>query len=148
MGLRRKSRELALQFFYGHDFQDRSCAELAVAGEVEEFIVSFDTGKKTLPYAKRIITGLCTHVDEIDRLLVRHAHNWRIERMSVVDRNVLRIAAWEMLYNDEVPAQVAINEALEIAKRFSSSDSVAFINGILDALQIGLSGPADQSSSP
>ena len=148
MGLRRKSRELALQFFYGHDFQARSCEKQSVAAEVEEFVLCFATGKKTLPYAKQIIAGLCSHVDEIDRLLVRHAHNWRIERMSVVDRNVLRIAAWEILYNDDVPARVAINEALEIAKRYSSSDSVAFINGILDALQMGLSGLADQPSSP
>jgi len=139
MGLRRKSRELALQFFYGHDFQARSCDEQAVAAEVEEFVLCFATGEKTLPYAKKIIAGLCLQVDEIDRLLVRHAHNWRIERMSVVDRNLLRIAAWEMLYNEDVPAQVAINEALEIAKRYSSSDSVAFINGILDALQDGIS---------
>jgi N utilization substance protein B len=151
MGLRRKSRELALQFFYGHDFQARSCDGPAVAAELEKFIVNFDTGKKTLPYAEQIISGLCARVSEIDPLLARYAHNWRIERMSVVDRNVLRIAAWEMLYNDDVPAQVAINEALEIAKRYSTSDAVAFINGILDALQVGISengGLVDQSSSP
>jgi N utilization substance protein B len=135
MGLRRKSRELALQFFYGHDFQGRSCDEQAVAAELDEFIASFDTGKKTLPYAKQIVAGLCAHEKEIDGLLARHARNWRLERMTVVDRNVLRIAAYEMLYSEEIPAQVAINEALEIAKRYSTTDSVAFINGILDALQ-------------
>ncbi|HHD63807.1 MAG TPA: transcription antitermination protein NusB, partial [Desulfobulbaceae bacterium] len=108
MGLRRKSRELALQFFYGHDLQARSCDGPAVATELEKFIMSFDTGKKTLPYAEQIISGLCAHVKEIDPLLARYAHNWRIERMSLVDRNILRIAAWEMLCNDDVPAQVAI----------------------------------------
>lgn len=138
MGLRRKSRELALQFFYGHDFQARSCDEQALTGELEEFVASFDTGKKTLPYARQIIVGLCLHLKEIDDLLVKYAQNWRLERMAVVDRNVLRIAAYEMLYSDDVPAQVAINEALEIAKRYSTSDAVAFINGILDALQASI----------
>ena len=135
MGLRRKSRELALQFFYGHDFQVRSCDAQAVAMELEEFIANFETKEKTVPYATQIIEGLCAHIQEIDELLVKHAQNWRIERMSVVDRNVLRIAAYEMLYSDDVPAQVAINEALEIAKRYSTPDAVSFVNGILDALQ-------------
>ncbi len=136
MGLRRKSRELALQFFYGHDFQGRSCDKDALKKELAEFTANFDTGKKTLPYTEQIINGLCSHLEDVDNHLAGHAHNWRVERMSVVDRNLLRIATWEMLYNDEVPVQVAINEALEIAKRYSSPDAVAFINGILDALQI------------
>lgn len=139
MGLRRKSRELALQFLYGHDFQGRSGDEQAVMDELDEFAASFDTGEKTFPYARQVIIGLCEHLPEIDGLLATHAKNWRLERMTVVDRNVLRIAAYEMLYSDDVPVQVAINEALEIAKRYSTSDAVAFINGILDALQAGSS---------
>ncbi|HEB70979.1 MAG TPA: transcription antitermination factor NusB [Desulfobulbus sp.] len=135
MGLRRKSRELALQFLYGHDFQGRSSDEQAVIAELDEFVASFDSGEKALPYARQVILGLCAHLPELDRLLATHAKNWRLERMTVVDRNVLRIAAYEMLYSDDVPAQVAINEALEVAKRYSTSDAVAFINGILDALQ-------------
>jgi N utilization substance protein B len=138
MGLRRKSRELALQFFFGHDFQDQTCDKKALRQELELFTTNFDTGKKSLPYAEEIITGLCAHWDEVDELLSRHAHNWRMERMAAVDRNLLRIAAWEMLYNDEVPLQVAINEALEIAKRYSSPDAVGFINGILDSLHAGM----------
>ncbi len=137
MGLRRKSRELALQFFYGHDFQGRSCDKEALQEELAEFTAHFDTGKKTRPYAEQIINGLCSHLEDVDNHLAGHAHNWRIERMSVVDRNLLRIATWEILYNDDVPAQVAINEALEIAKCYSSPDAVAFINGILDGLQTG-----------
>ncbi len=138
MGLRRKSRELALQFLFGHDFQGRSCDEDDLRKELEQFTTHFDTGKKSLPYAETIIRGLCGHWQEIDQLLAKHAHNWRMERMATVDRNVLRIAAWEMLYNDDVPLQVAINEALEIAKRYSNPDAVAFINGILDSLHAGL----------
>ena len=138
MGLRRKSRELALQFFFGHDFQGRSCEQGDLQQELELFTTHFDTGKKSLAYAEEIIRGVCGHWDELDELLARHAHNWRMERMAAVDRNVLRIAAWEMLYNEEVPPQVAINEALEIAKRYSNADAVAFINGILDSLHAGL----------
>jgi N utilization substance protein B len=138
MGLRRKSRELALQFFFGHDFQGHACDRESLRHELDLFTINFDTGKKSLPYAEEIITGLCAHWDEVDELLSRHAHNWRMERMAAVDRNLLRIAAWEMLYNDEVPLQVAINEALEIAKRYSSPDAVGFINGILDSLHAGM----------
>lgn len=143
MGLRRKSRELALQFFFGHDFQGKDCDADALRSELALFTTYFDTGKKSLPYAEAIILGLCEHWNEIDELLQRHAHNWRIERMAAVDRNLLRIAAWEMLYNDEVPPQVAINEALEIAKRYSTPDAVGFINGILDSLHASIKGEAD-----
>lgn len=136
MGLRRKSRELALQFFFGHDFQGHSCEAAALKDEFSGFVAHFDTGKKTLPYAEKIIFGLCAHFQDIDELLTLHAHNWRLERMSTVDRNILRIAVWEMLYNEDVPVQVAINEALEMAKRYSSPDAVGFINGILDALHV------------
>jgi len=137
MGLRRKSRELALQFFYGHDFQNRPGDPQAVAAELEEFVENFDTGDKSLPYARQLIVGLSAHLERIDTLLEAHARNWRLERMSLVDRNILRIAAYEKLYCEDVPSQVAINEALEVAKRYSAPDAVAFINGILDALQQG-----------
>jgi len=88
-----------------------------------------------MPYSRVLIEGICQHLDEIDTLLAEHSHNWRVERMSSVDRNILRIAVFEMRYSGEVPAQVVINEALEIAKHYSINDSVAFINGILDAVQ-------------
>lgn len=138
MGLRRKSRELALQFFFSHDFQERGAAE-SLADELDLFCASFEVGQKAMPYGRALIEGIHQHLDEIDVLLAEHSHNWRVERMSSVDRNILRIAMFEMLYGGEVPAQVVINEALEIAKRYSISDSVAFINGILDAVQVARS---------
>jgi len=95
-------------------------------------------GEKSLEYGKQLITGICTNLEAIDTLLSAHSHNWRVERMSLVDRNILRIAVYEMQYCDQAPAQVAINEALEIAKRYSIGESVAFINGILDAVQAAL----------
>lgn len=138
MGLRRKSRELALQFLFSHDFQDLSNAPELVKLELQQFSDSFDTDNKALPYGEELINGICIHLEDIDVLLTSHSHNWRLERMSLVDRNILRIAAYEMLYSVDAPAQVAINEALEIAKRYSIAESVSFINGILDAVQLAL----------
>ena len=135
MGLRRKSREIALQFFFAHDFQERSCEAEALQKELDEFCASFDAGKKALPYARLLIEGICIHMQEIERSLSSHSHNWRVERMSLVDKNILRIAAFEMQHIADAPARVAINEALEIAKRYAEPDSVGFINGILDAMQ-------------
>ena len=135
MGLRRKSRELALQFFFSHDFLERGAVKESLAEEIDLFCASFEVGQKAMPYGRALIEGINQHLSEIDSLLAEHSHNWRVERMSSVDRNILRIAVYEMLYGAEVPAQVVINEALEIAKRYSISDSVAFINGILDAVQ-------------
>ncbi|GBE12125.1 hypothetical protein BMS3Bbin14_00672 [bacterium BMS3Bbin14] len=135
MGLRRKSREIALQFLFGHDFQQRSGDLESIEMELAEFGANFDAGRKALPYVQQLVRGICGHLDEINALLAGHSHNWRLERMSLVDRNILRIAVFEMRYCDDVPARVAINEALEIAKRYSIADSVSFINGILDAVQ-------------
>ena len=135
MGLRRKSREIALQFLFAHDFQKNPGSRDAVAAELEKFRACFDAGKKALPYARTLIFGICDHLEDIDDLLSSHSHNWRLERMSLVDRNILRIAVYEICHLDDVPGQVAINEALEIARRFSISDSVSFVNGILDAVQ-------------
>jgi N utilization substance protein B len=138
MGLRRKSREMALQFLFSHDFQEGSGSPDTVETDLDVFCQIFDVGERSLPYGRQLIQGICLHIDEIDALLAEHSHNWRVERMSLVDRNILRIAVFELRYIDEAPAQVAINEALEIAKRYSVEESVSFINGILDAVQSAL----------
>jgi N utilization substance protein B len=135
MGLRRKSREIVLQFLFGHDFQQQAHDPASVAEELDRFCVSFEAGEKPLPYARQLITGICAKIDEIDRLVKAQSHHWRLERMSMVDRNILRIAIYEIRYGDEIPATVAINEALEIAKHYSIPDSVAGINGILDSVE-------------
>lgn len=126
---------MALQFLFSHDFQERASVPESVARDLELFCHSFEVGEKAMPYGRKLVEGICLRLDEIDTLLAEHSHNWRVERMSSVDRNILRIAVFEMRYTDEVPAQVVINEALEIAKRYSIYDSVPFINGILDAVQ-------------
>lgn len=142
MGLRRKSRELALQFLYGHDLQQQSGQPEEVAAAIERFLACLQESKskvpeKALPYAKDLIQGICSDLEAIDRSLRSYSHNWRLERMSLIDRNILRIAAYEMRCTEDVPPQVAINEALEIAKNYSTNDSISFINGILDAMSKG-----------
>ena len=135
MGLRRKSRELALQFFYGRDIQERPAVDETLAQELEAFYSSFKSDQKAQVYAENLINGIYSHQKEIDSALADCSHHWRVERMALVDRNILRIAAYEVLYSNDVPATVAINEALEIAKRYAEPESISFINGILDNLQ-------------
>lgn len=135
MGLRRKGREFALQFLFGHDFQEHSSAPEDVQQELMLFRQNFDVEEKSAAFGEDLIRGICAHHDEIDDLITVHSKNWRLARMPHVDRNILRIAVYEMHFCAQTPAQVAINEALEIAKRYATGDSVAFINGILDAVQ-------------
>ncbi len=82
-----------------------------------------------------LLRGTMSHCDRIDHLIEEHAKNWRLKRIAATDRNLLRLAVFELVYCDDVPDQVAINEALEIAKRFGSFESPAFINGILDGVK-------------
>jgi len=139
MGTRRKSRELALQVLYQEEL-----AGLAVLLDFEEFCIHFQVNKKAIPYARKLLHGVQAKKEEINQLISRYAENWRLERMSVIDRNILRLAAFEMYYQDDVPVSVAINEAVEIAKRFSTDDSGPFINGILDGMaKDEASGPKD-----
>lgn len=139
MGLRRKSRELALQFLFSHDFQDGFQPAKSLEDDFILFCDLYEIDKKFQPYGLHLIQGIRQSVGEIDKLLAEHSHHWRVVRMSSVDRNILRIAVYEILHTDDAPGQVVINEALEIAKRYSIDESVPFINGILDAIQSSLS---------
>jgi N utilization substance protein B len=126
MGTRRKSRELALQALYQ--------GEMAGLLDFGEFCAHFQVSKKAIPYAMKLFGGVQEKKEEINQLISRYAENWRLERMSFIDRNILRLAVFELHYQDDVPASVAINEAVEIAKRYSTDDSGSFINGILDTM--------------
>ena len=86
-------------------------------------------------FAERIVLGVLEHREEIDRLIERYSENWRLERMTPIDRNLLRMAIFEFLYCDEIPPKVTLNEAVDLGKRFGSEESGSFINGILDRLQ-------------
>jgi N utilization substance protein B len=129
MGTRRKSRELALQALYQGEL-----AGHAGLLDFEQFCTHFQVNKKAIPYAKKLLEGVQEKNEEINQLISRYADNWRLERMSLIDRNILRLAVYELYFRDDVPKRVAINEAVEIAKRYATDDSGPFINGILDAL--------------
>ncbi len=102
----------------------------ALAGN--DLAQSDDDLKQARAFATQIVTGAMGESEEIDSLITRASRNWRLDRMARVDRNLLRVAAWELAHSTDVPAKVAINEAIEIAKRFGTAESPAFVNGILD----------------
>jgi transcription antitermination protein NusB len=132
MGARRKARVCALQMLFQFDIAQPRADELtglywdAFGEEMSD--VSQD-------FSNRLALGTIAHLSDIDLLIKRRAENWRIQRMAVVDRNILRLAIYEFLYESETPKTVIINEALEIARRFSTFEATQFINGILDAIK-------------
>ncbi|MGK2855616.1 MAG: transcription antitermination factor NusB [Thermoanaerobaculia bacterium] len=129
MGARRKARELALQMLFQHD----------VAGnEPDDIIETFEDIQRVRPnireFAIRVFRGTLEKQDDIDKIVVEQAENWRLSRMPVVDRNLIRMAIYEMMYLDETPKLVILDEAIEIAKRYGTEKSSQFINGILDGV--------------
>jgi len=134
MRLRTHARELALQFLFQLDFQGDAFAE-----ELDGFLDAELFGKagttEAKVYARNLVHGVIAERATIDALLDKAAANWDLDRMAAVDRNALRIGLYEMLYNDEIPTKVAINEAIELGKRYSTEASGAFVNGILDRIR-------------
>jgi N utilization substance protein B len=131
MGPRRKAREYALQMLFQWDITHDNVDQIAVTF----FQNQEEETAAVAAFARALVAGTVEHVEEIDRLIQRHADNWRLDRMAVVDRNVLRLATQEFLYDKETPRTVVINEAIEIARRFSTQESPQFINGILDSIK-------------
>ncbi len=129
MKKRTRARELALQFLYQVDLVGPD-----VAGDAEGFVRGEEKDGESRKFALRLIRGTLEHRPAIDAIVQGVAQNWEISRMAVVDRNVLRIATFELLHCEDIPPKVAINEAIEIGKRFSTQNSGAFINGILDKI--------------
>jgi transcription antitermination protein NusB len=128
---RRKARELALQAMFQLDFNDIEPMEAlqAAYGETQ------GTGARTRSYANALVDGTCSHLPEIDALISELSLEWTLERMPGVDRNIARIAVYELKYSqEEITPNVVINEAVELAKAFGTDDSSRFINGILGAL--------------
>ena len=140
MGARRKARECALQMLFSYDVARPPVDDLLEGywGELAE------AAEEVRHFANELVVGTVQHLDEIDeRIRVRTEH-WRIPRMAIVDRNLLRMAVFEFLFQPATPKTVAINEALEIARRFSTSEATQFVNGILDAIKRDLDGePVD-----
>ena len=126
MGTRREARELALQALY----------QLDVAGEgdpaVALFWSHFDAEGDVQAFARELVDGVAAHRERIDALIAASAEHWRLPRLSRVDLSLLRLATFELLGRADIPASVTIDEAIEIARRFGSEDSPAFVNGVLD----------------
>ncbi|MHC5011497.1 MAG: transcription antitermination factor NusB [Planctomycetota bacterium] len=134
MRVRTRARELALQFLFQLDFQGE-----AYRAELDRFLDEALAGKtaedEARAYVTRLVDGVLRHRGEIDALLREAARNWDLERMAAIDRNALRIGCYELLHEDDIPMKVAINEAIELGKRYSTEASGAFINGILDRIR-------------
>jgi transcription antitermination factor NusB len=129
MKKRTRAREVALQFLYQLDLRGDDLLD-----EARGFIRGEERDAETARFALRLVQGTFEHKEAIDRAIQAVAQNWNISRMAVVDRNVLRLATYELLHCDDIPPKVAINEAIELGKRYSTQNSGAFINGILDKI--------------
>ena len=133
MASRRKSREYAMQMLYQWQLGGNTPEQVGAS-----FFQERGADSEVEGIARDLFQNVVTNVDRLDQLVREHAENWRLERIAAVDRNILRVALCELLYHPETPPNAAINEALEIARRFSGEDSVKFVNGVLDAIRKSL----------
>ena len=142
MTRRTRGREIALQVLYLLE-QNPGVDPL----EVGRFIERRLREPKLRQFAQALVAGVQAHQPKIDELIAGVAENWRLDRMAAIDRNILRLGAFEILHCPEIPTKVAINEALELAKRYSTAQSSRFVNGILDRLLVANSGTATPSET-
>lgn len=136
MANRRRLREHAVQILYGTDYWD-----ITPEQALEQHSIYYCDGPMEDPFLVTIIEGLVNHKEAIDDMIRQFSTNWRLERMAIVDRNILRMATYELLHMLDVPRKVAINEAIEVAKKYGGDDSPSFINGILDRIALEVRGP-------
>ena len=129
MRKRTKARECALQVLYQIDITNA-----ALEDALKDYWAEYQHPQNIVEFAAKIVEGTCRNKKEIDGLIGKYAENWSISRMAVVDRNVMRMAAYELLYCPDIPHKVCINEAVELAKKFADSESGKFVNGILDRI--------------
>lgn len=136
---RSRARSWALQVLYAWESRGR---EASLPGVLSEFLRERRVAWSSQEYLRELIRAVGDHVDEIDRMLQESLTNWRLERLSVIDRNILRLAAGEMLYIEEVPPRVSIQEGIMLAEKYGTAESPRFVNGVLDALLRRLEGRA------
>ena len=162
MGKRREARERAVQFLFQHDLNTPENLDAALAqfwdtqraaaiaeekgmatwGEKTELPPPTTEETATRLFAEPLIRGTIEHRDKLDELIKKYAVNWELHRIAAVDRSILRLAIYEMLYREDIPPIVSINEAVDIAKKFSTQDSGKFVNGLLDKVKSELMRPA------
>jgi N utilization substance protein B len=147
MPSRRRSRQRSLQILYLWDVRRQPVEEATAA----YFDTLYSEESRTKPvrdaFLDQLVHGVVEHQEELDRRITQHAEHWRIERMPTVDRNILRLAVYEMMHSD-TPAPVVIDEALELARRYSNEESVQFVNGVLDAVHRDLDRERQSNSTP
>lgn len=126
---RRLARETALKVLYQIDITGEVTN---LDKDIDYWTKEFNVPEKQLAFTKQLIEGALDKKEEIDNIIAQNAHEWALDRMSIVDRNLMRLASYEMLYLQNTPQRVSLNEAIELAKKFGGDDSAKFINGILD----------------
>ena len=131
MRKRTRAREFALQILYRLNLNDAAVEEV-----LEDFwrCNAQESDSDIRAYAEKLVRGTIGHLKETDAVIERYAENWKIDRMAYVDRNILRLSAYELCFLEDIPSKVAINEAVELAKRYGEPDSSKFVNGILDKI--------------
>lgn len=139
---RTQARQLALQFLYMLDVRSGE-----ILNEYEEFLKESTDKDEVFTFSENLVLGTREHLNTIDERISVVAHNWRLERMAVIDRNILRMATYELLYRDDIPPIVTINEAIELAKCFSTDKSSSFVNGILDRINNDLAGEVESAET-
>jgi len=138
MGIRRRAREIALQVLYQLDISDGNPREV-----LRLYWENFAPTAKALDFCQHLVQGVHQNQPQIDQLIEETSENWSLKRMSFVDRNILRMATFELWKCPDIPFKVTLNEAVELAKKFSTDESGAFINGILDKIHAHLSSNKD-----
>jgi len=143
MGRRREGREAAVQFLYQADLNKENAEDL-----LADFWKIREAKTGIREFATQLVRGVTAHREEIDALIRGATANYELGRLAAVDRNILRVGIYEMLHALDVPPVVAINEAIEIAKRFGAEESGRFVNGILDRVKLDLKRPAREPQTP
>ncbi len=128
MGTRHEARERALQILFQHDIHGKTGVNLA------EFWYEYATTDEGKRFAEQLVDGVLRHKQDLDAVIGRHAANWTVSRMPIVDRNILRAGLFEFLWMDDVPARVTLDEAIELAKSFGDEEASKFVNGVLDKI--------------
>jgi transcription antitermination protein NusB len=127
---RRKAREFALQLLFQLEFTGKSYTPQTI----EDFWSDKKEPRDVREFTEALVKGTLDNIEEIDKMIEKGTENWVLKRMAAVDRNILRFAAYEIFFRKDIPSAVTINEALEIAKKYSSSEAASFLNGVLDKL--------------
>ena len=140
MARRREARERAMQILFEYEVNPRDLPEV-----FRDFWSDKSSDSASTAFTEELVRGTVDHLAQVDEVIRQHARNWDLPRIGRVDRNVMRIALYEMLFREDIPPVVSINEAVEIAKQFGDSGSGKFVNGILDRVKEGLDRPAREA---